>query len=188
MSPVRLSLVGAIAWVALACSHPDADAREGQQQRLREARRTQRQKALPQRTECKVTRIADGDSMTCGTAGRVRILMIDAPELSQGKAGRDSRNTLISLMPIGTTVFVETDVTSVDRHGRTLAYVYLADGRMVNEEMARSGYVTALVYPPNVRHSELIRSAVADARRARRGLWATDFFSCTPRDHRARKC
>jgi endonuclease YncB( thermonuclease family) len=66
--------------------------------------------------------------------------------------------------------------------------VYLADGRMLNEEMARAGMVAALVYPPNVKHVARIRAAVRDARQNRRGLWATDFFDCSPRDYRAGRC
>lgn len=114
--------------------------------------------------------------------------MIDAPELAQGEPGREAQRILQQLLPIGTDIEVETDVQPRDTYDRTLGYVYLADGRMVNEEMARSGYVTALVYPPNVRYVERIRAAVADARREKRGLWATDFFECSPRDYRAGRC
>jgi len=126
--------------------------------------------------------------MNCGSAGRVRLLMIDAPELSQGSPGREAQKRLTELMPVGTRVRVETDVRPRDQFERILGYVYLADGRMVNEEMARSGYVTALVYPPNVKYAERIRNAVSEARRAKRGLWATDFFECSPRDYRAGRC
>jgi micrococcal nuclease len=114
--------------------------------------------------------------------------MIDAPELSQGLAGREAARALTDLMPVGTSVTVETDVTARDKYNRILGYVYLMNGEMVNEEMARSGYVTALVYPPNVRYVERIRAAVADARKAKRGLWATNFFDCSPRDYRAGRC
>ncbi len=126
--------------------------------------------------------------MICGSAGRLRLLLIDAPELSQGTPGRDAREKLLELMPVGTAVTVETDVRPRDSYDRILGYVYLPDGRMVNEEMARSGYVTALVYPPNVKYVERIRRAVADARKAKLGLWATSFFECSPRDYRAGRC
>jgi micrococcal nuclease len=142
----------------------------------------------PAGLECTVSRIADGDSFYCGATGRVRLLMIDAPELSQGTSGRRSMDALLQLVPVGTEVRIETDVRPRDDYGRILGYVYLGDGRMVNEEMARSGFATTLVYPPNVRHAERIRSAVDDARKARRGLWATNFFDCSPRDHRAGRC
>ncbi|MEX2154537.1 MAG: thermonuclease family protein [Gemmatimonadaceae bacterium] len=75
-----------------------------------------------------------------------------------------------------------------DPAGRTLAYVYLGDGRMVNEEMARQGFVLALVYPPNVKHVERIRAAVEDARKAERGLWSTSAFECAPVDRRRGRC
>lgn len=126
--------------------------------------------------------------MQCGNAGRIRLLLIDAPELAQGTPGREARDALEDILPVGTSVTVETDVRARDTYKRLLGYVYLPDGRMVNEEIARSGYVTALVYAPNVRHVERIRRAVADARKAKRGLWATAFFDCSPRDYRAGRC
>ena len=132
--------------------------------------------------------MSDGDTVHCGNFGRIRLLLIDAPELSQGAAGREARETLDSIMPVGTPVTIETDVRLRDSYDRILGYIYLPDGRMVNEEMAWSGYVTALVYPPNVKYVERIRRAVAEARKAKRGLWATPFFECAPRDYRAGRC
>jgi len=114
--------------------------------------------------------------------------MIDAPELSQGHYGYDARDRLKEMMPVGTDVTIETDVRVRDDYNRILGYIYLPDGRMVNEEMAKSGYVTALVYAPNVKYAERIRKAVKDAQRAKRGLWATNFFDCSPRDYRAHRC
>ena len=114
--------------------------------------------------------------------------MIDAPELAQGPEGRQAQAALARLAPVGTVVTLVSDVRPRDDYGRALSYAYLPDGRMVNEEMARLGMATALVYPPNVKHADRIRKAVADARRQRRGLWSTDFFGCSPRDFRAGKC
>lgn len=114
--------------------------------------------------------------------------MIDAPELSQGPAGREAQRQLATLMPVGTNVTVQTDVRARDTYDRILGYIYLPNGEMVNEAMARSGYVTALVYPPNVRYEARIRAAVKEAQKAKRGLWSTDFFDCSPRDYRAGRC
>jgi micrococcal nuclease len=114
--------------------------------------------------------------------------LIDAPELSQGVPGQEAQQALVDLIPVGTAVTVETDVRLRDSFSRILGYVYMPDGRMANEEMARSGYVTALVYPPNVKYVERIRRAVGEARKAKRGLWATNFFECSPRDYRAGRC
>jgi micrococcal nuclease len=165
--------------IAIGCAPPDeADARTAQRSA----------QAGPERTQCQVSAVSDGDSFRCGKAERVRLLMIDAPELAQGSAGRDAQRTLAELMPPGTRISIETDVRARDDYQRILGYAYLDDGRMINEEMARSGYVTALVYPPNVKYESRIRAAVADAQKQKRGLWATDFFKCSPRDYRAGKC
>ena len=164
-----------VALLAIGCRPAgDADARTAQKK--------------PATDECTISRIADGDSLECGSAGRIRLLMIDAPELAQGAAGRQAQNALNKLAPAGTRVTIETDVRARDDYDRVLAYLYLPDGRMINEEMARSGFATSLVYPPNVKHAERIRDAVSEARQAKRGLWATDFFDCSPRDYRAGKC
>ena len=135
-----------------------------------------------------MSRISDGDSFVCGAAGRVRLLMIDAPELSQGIEGAQAQQTLERLAPKGTLIRIETDVRPTDDYGRILGYAWLADGRMLNEEMAREGMVTALVYPPNVRHATRIRAAVRAAQKEKRGLWSTSFFDCSPRDYRAGRC
>jgi micrococcal nuclease len=140
------------------------------------------------RIACKVSKIADGDTIYCGKTGRIRLLMIDAPELSQGRYGYDALDKLAAIMPVGTSVTIETDVRARDAYDRILGYIWLSDGRMVNEEMAKTGYVTALVYPPNVKYVDRIRNAVADARREKRGLYGTRFFDCSPRDYRAHRC
>lgn len=142
----------------------------------------------PDSLACVVTRIYDGDTVTCRGGERIRLLLVDAPEMSQGDLGRAARSALQEVMPLGTEVRVEHDVQPRDRYGRTLGYLWLRDGRMVNEELARRGYALSLTYPPNVRHVERIRRAVEDARVAGRGLWAEDGFSCTPREHRAKRC
>ena len=56
-----------------------------------------------------------------------------------------ARTKLATLLRVGTEATLGVDVQREDRYGRTLAYVYLPDGRMGNEEMARAGYEVALV-------------------------------------------
>lgn len=136
-----------------------------------------------------VTAISDGDSLRCAPDGhRVRLLHIDAPELDQRPFGDSARAALRRLVPPGTEIRLETDAETTDRFGRTLAYAWLEDGRMVNETLAHLGYVVALVYPPNERYAGRVRDAVEEARAARRGLWARDAFRCEPRAFRAGRC
>jgi micrococcal nuclease len=142
----------------------------------------------PAQADCKVQRIVDGDTLVCDGGDRIRLLLIDAPELSQGPFGTAARRELESLAPVGTALRLEMDVQPRDRYGRTLAYLWLEDGRMVNEELLRAGVAVVAVYPPNVRHVDRLRAAVEEAREGKVGLWATSAFECEPGDHRAGRC
>lgn len=143
---------------------------------------------INQRASCIISRISDGDSVVCPPLGRIRLLLIDAPEMSDREIGREAREELRGMMPVGTQVVAETDVRVTDQFGRVLAYLFLPDGEMINERMAESGYATTLVYPPNVKYVERVRAAVERARNAKRGLWMNGGFDCAPRDYRAGRC
>jgi micrococcal nuclease len=135
-----------------------------------------------------VARLSDGDSLHCEGGERVRLLLIDAPELAQSPWGDSARAALGRLLRRGQALRLEFDVRRRDDFGRLLGYAWLEDGRMVNEEMARAGYAVLLSWPPNVRHVDRVRAAIAEARGARRGLWATSAFDCRPADFRAGRC
>ena len=139
-------------------------------------------------TACMLARVVDGDTIECTDGGRVRLLLIDAPEMDQGQFGRIAADFLRGLIPTNSALTLETDVVLRDKYDRLLAYAWFGDGRLVNEEMAHGGMALAVSYPPNVRHIERIRAAVTAAQAARRGLWATAAFACAPADHRAGKC
>lgn len=140
------------------------------------------------RVPCEVTTVHDGDTFRCQGDVRVRLLLVDAPELDQ-RFGADARQALRDLLPRTSIAWLEYDVQRRDRYGRTLAYAWTAEsgGRLLNLELARSGWVTAVVYPPNVRRIEEIRAAVQDARRSRRGIWASGVL-CEPVDHKKGRC
>jgi micrococcal nuclease len=143
----------------------------------------------PADSVCVLARVTDGDTVVCEGGRRVRLLLIDTPEMDQGPYGRRARQHLISLVAPRSSLRMEFDIQREDRYRRTLAYLYAEDGRMINEEMARAGYALLSVYPPNVKYVERIRSAVEAARAARAGLWETSSaFECAPADHRRNRC
>lgn len=139
-------------------------------------------------TRCTVERIIDGDTIQCREHGRVRLLLIDTPELSQRPWGQHARAALAAMLPIGSTALLELDVQPRDRYGRILSYVYDSESRMVNEVLLRAGYALVAVVPPNVKHVDRLRQAAAAAREAGRGLWSTPAFECAPADHRRGRC
>ncbi|WP_457621567.1 thermonuclease family protein [Persephonella sp.] len=69
------------------------------------------------------------------------------------------------------TVFLEFDVQPQDRYGRLLAYVWLPDGKMLNEVIICSGYAYPLTVPPNVKYKDTFLKCFKEARKNQRGLW-----------------
>lgn len=136
---------------------------------------------------CVIERVVDGDTIVCSDE-RIRLLLIDAPESDQPDLGLRARLALEELIPAGTPVALELDVERRDRYGRLLAYLYTADGAMVNERIVRRGYAVVSVYPPNVRYVDRLRAAAVAAREAGAGLWAGSGFECRPRDFRRGRC
>ena len=135
-----------------------------------------------------VVRIVDGDTLYLrgdgdllapggrdGTA--VRLLQIDTPETVAPSSpvecwGPEASAALADLVPPGASVSVEADEELLDRYDRVLLYVYDAGGAMVNLAMVRAGHAEAVLYEPNDRHIERMRSAEDEAREAGRGLWS----------------
>ncbi len=171
------------------CAGPPESAAAGSGATTTKPARDERTSPAPAgTTACLVIRVYDGDTITCDGGRRVRLLLIDTPEMDQGAFGRLARNALLALVPLGTTVQLEYDVQTTDRYGRDLAYVHAPGVGMVNLALARQGFAMVAVYPPNVRHVDAIRAAVERARAERRGLWSGSAFECLPADHRAGRC
>lgn len=128
----------------------------------------------------RVTSVVDGDTFWVdnGTAKglKVRLIGIDAPETRKsfkkeiGYFGKESKAYLTKLIE-GKRIRLVADVDSLDRFGRTLAYVYLEDGTFVNAELIINGYAVLMTIPPNVKFADYFSKLQREARNKRRGLW-----------------
>ncbi len=116
------------------------------------------------RNQLLLDRVNDGDGLIVkdisgNNKEEIRFLGIDAPESKRCQKllqderethlpgqlllmlGRLSLNFLIELIPPGTKLTVKTENKDpLDIYGRTLAYVYLPDGRCTNEILVSEGY------------------------------------------------
>lgn len=150
----------------------------------------------PERIPCSVIRVVDGDTFHCslsnGEKVKVRLIGVDTPESTDNpKARKDAERSGLSLEEItkmgklakeftaelllkDEVVYLEFDVQKTDRHGRLLAYVWLKDGRMLNEILVREGYAQVYTIPPNVKYQERFLSAQKYARENRKGLWGME--------------
>ncbi len=108
---------------------------------------------------------------------RVRLIGIEAPDLRQQPWGPAARNRLEQMISDSTglqsglqPVFLEPDVQEKDSSGRWLAYVWF-DGKLLNEELIKEGYVLAASRSPNNKYDERLARAQEYARIMGYGIW-----------------
>ena len=75
------------------------------------------------------------------------------------------------LIKRGDFITIEFDIQEKDRYGRLLCYVYLSNGKMLNEEIVRAGYANVKTVPPNVKYKDRFLNAFKYAKETERGLW-----------------
>jgi micrococcal nuclease len=76
-----------------------------------------------------------------------------------------------SIVKLGDLITIELDVQERDRYGRLLCYVYLSNGKMLNEEIIKAGYANVMTIPPDVKYEDRFLKAYQGARKDKRGLW-----------------
>jgi micrococcal nuclease len=128
--------------------------------------------------------VTDGDTLRLRGGERVRLLQIDAPEAGEECYAGRATAELIRLTPRGTRVVLETDsaLDLRDRYGRLLRYV-LVGRTNVNVELVRRGAATPYFYDGDRgKYAGRLLDAVADARRARRGMWGACDVDWSPEE------
>ena len=122
-----------------------------------------------------VERVNDGDTLTLRTGQKIRLVQIDAPELTSECYGRAAAAALVALAPEGTRVTIVGDPTldDVDQHGRLLRYVVVGETN-VNVELVRRGAASQYFFRNDRgRHAGELLDAVEEARATRRGYWGS---------------
>jgi endonuclease YncB( thermonuclease family) len=117
----------------------------------------------------KVVGISDGDTISVlreGKAVKVRLYGIDSPEKAQAFGTQARKFTSDLVFQRDVTVVVHT----TDRYGRLVGEVLLPDGRSLNQELVRAGL--AWWYRPYAPNDPTLAQLEAEARTAKRGLWA----------------
>jgi micrococcal nuclease len=134
-----------------------------------------------------VTRNVDGDTLhvrtSAGVVEKVRFIGVDTPEstIEHEPYGKESSDYTRKRLPVGTRVWLETDVGLRDRYGRLLAYVWLSPpadssvaelrAKMFNAQLLIEGYAQLMTIPPDVKYVDYFRPLQTEAREASRGLW-----------------
>ena len=171
--PWLLIVVAAIS--VLACTRPqDREANTISPEALASAQESGSEKLQPAR----VVRVIDGDTIEVDLNGglyNVRYIGIDTPETKHptrgvepyGLEAAERNRQLVE----GKTVYLEKDVSEMDKYDRLLRYVYV-DDVMVNAVLVQEGYAQVSTYPPDVKYTEEFLKLQRQAREEGRGLWA----------------
>lgn len=127
------------------------------------------------KADLKVKRVVDGDTIEVTGVGIVRLIGVDTPETVHPSKpieyfGKEA-SAFTRRMAEGASVRLEYDQQRIDKYNRTLAYVFLSDGRFLNAEIVKQGFGHAYtVYP--FKYMEDFRGYEREARENSRGLWA----------------
>lgn len=124
----------------------------------------------------KVTRVADGDTLTVATRDgrkvKVRLYGIDAPEVrhegTPGQPGGVEARQALKSLTLGRNVRV--DILEVDTHGRSVGIVSEA-GVNINLVMVREGWAWAYRWYLSAPYASEFIEAEREARARRLGLW-----------------
>lgn len=125
-----------------------------------------------------VARVVDGDTIELTSGTKIRYLLVNAPETTNGHNDCYGQNaaTFNSDLVLDKDVELTYDVECTDRFDRTLAYVSVA-GQEVNKLLLERGFACLLHIPPDgdsrVDEYKALETA---AKTANRGLWG----ACTP--------
>lgn len=125
-----------------------------------------------------VRSVSDGDTLRLEDGRKVRLIGINSPEL-----GRDNRpaqplaqhakTALYRLLAeSGNRINLQYGAERFDPYQRTLAHIYLTDGRSVQASLLEQGMATAYTTPPNAERSDCYQQAEQIAMQQRRGVWA----------------
>ncbi len=127
--------------------------------------------------QVRINFIYDGDTVRTDTGEKIRLLGVDAPEMNWGEGEPDfyawEAFEYTKEILLGQLVYLEYDEVKEDKYGRTLAYLFLADGTFFNEKLLEEGYARLLLIPPNLKYSDVLREAEESARAAGWGIWGT---------------
>ena len=127
----------------------------------------------------KVTKVIDGDTLEIifnGETKKVRLIGIDTPEsvhpdkeknVPFGKVTSEFTEKAL----LGQNVILEFDVSTTDKYGRLLAYVYVGD-KMFNKTLLENGMAQVKTYPPDVKYADEFAKIQEQARNNKVGMWS----------------
>lgn len=136
--------------------------------------------------EMVVHSVTDGDTVRLTYPGddwyyNTRLIGVQAPEMDgpytdEDCYGPEAKEFLQELLPVGTLVYAQQDVSDEDRNGRRLRHVFVIDEEtggayLVSEVLILGGFAAARSYPPDNLFDDVLAEAQEIAEGEDDGLW-----------------
>jgi micrococcal nuclease len=124
-----------------------------------------------------VNYVYDGDTLFLTTPADsnlyVRLLAVDAPEVGDNAEcyGDAATAYLRSVAIEGSTVYTLADTEPLDQYGRSLLFVWTADGNPINLSLVQNGYAEAVFIGQNRLYEDEVEAAEDAAQAAGTGMW-----------------
>ena len=120
--------------------------------------------------------VVDGDTIVLVGGKKIRLLLVDTPEITQGHNdcyGHEAKAFTVGQVAGKTLNLAYDDASCTDRFGRTLAYVKV-DAVELNTELAKQGYACLLyIKPGGQARQEEFATYEAEAKTNRTGMWGS---------------
>jgi len=131
-----------------------------------------------------VATVIDGDSLTLADGRTVRLVGIQAPKLPKGRPNfpewplAGAAQAALGEIAGGRSVTLAFGGARQDRYGRVLAHLARADdGLWIEGELLRRGLARVYTFADNRAAAPAMYALEAEARQARRGIWADPFYA-----------
>ena len=136
----------------------------------------------PETAVMTVSKVLDGDTIKLSDGRSVRVLGINAPEITVGQKrgqplGKESlANARQFINRSGNEIRLGFDVEKRDHYGRWLAHVYDKSNRSLAAEQLRAGMAIQVSVPPNGAQENCLLNAESHAKEKSIGVWRNSYW------------
>jgi micrococcal nuclease len=101
---------------------------------------------------------------------------MDGPWTDEGCYGPEAKEFLKDLLPVGSVVYAQQDISDEDPNGRRLRHLFIVeehtgDAYLASEILVLGGYAEARAYEPDDLYDDVLDDAEKSAQRDRDGIW-----------------
>lgn len=123
----------------------------------------------------RLAKVLDGDTITLRDGRHVRLIGVNTPERAhygrRAEAGAADATRFVERFLGDGRLRIGIGEDPQDHYKRTLAHVFRADGRSLEQALLEAGLALQIVFPPNLSLAECFHAAEERARAARIGVW-----------------